>query len=547
LSLLGRPMTTTVDSAPNSAVRIYPPGSPERTALARELAIRAGEPIDARLYIDGSWRSGSPQPLTAPHDHTLRVASVHIAAEPDVNDAIDAALRAHATWSRTTLEERSAIFARAATLLEHERRDRINAATILGQSKSWHQAEIDAACETIDFITFNIRFAQQLQQQQPISPVSASNSIDYRPLEGFVLAITPFNFTSIAANLPFAPALMGNVVVWKPSPRQAASAHVIVEIFAEAGLPPGVINVVYDEGPLTVSIALARREFAGLHFTGSTAVFSAIAANISANLSRYRETPRIVGETGGKNFVLAHPSADIDALAIDLIRGAFEYQGQKCSAASRAYVPASLWPRLRHALFDIASNIVPGNVADPATFMGAVISENAFVRLRDALAGALAAGAQLVCGGASDPTRGWFVAPTILQTTDPRSPTMTEELFGPILSVYVYDDGAFDTVLDLIDTTSIYALTGAIYARDEAAIARASARLRYAAGNLYINDKPTGAVVWQQPFGGGRASGTNDKAGSLLNLARWVSPRSIKRNFAVAIDWRYPHMLEAQS
>jgi 1-pyrroline-5-carboxylate dehydrogenase len=526
----------------NEVVRTYAPATPERASLARELTRQSASTTAALLHIDGAWRTGTPQAITAPHDHGITVANVHLATERDITDAIDAAMRAKASWSHTTLDERAAIFARAAALLQGAERDRINAATILGQSKSWHQAEIDAACETIDFITFNTHFAEQLVAMQPAAGSDATNELDYRPLEGFVLAITPFNFTSIAANLPLAPALMGNVVVWKPSPRQAAAAHVTMDIFRQAGLPPGVINLIYDEGPLAARVALARRDFAGLHFTGSTDIFAQLVGAIGTAHATYREMPRIVGETGGKNFVIAHPSADVASLAVDLVRGAFEYQGQKCSAASRAYIPASLWPALRDAMVDILQQIVPGNVADPATFMGAVISEASFERIENAIDGAVADGATVAFGGTCDRSTGWFVEPTILVTLNPRSSTMTRELFGPVLTVFIYADEAFDETLTLVDDTSPYGLTGSIYASDETVIAAASMRLRYAAGNLYINDKPTGAVVWQQPFGGSRASGTNDKAGSLLNLARWISPRNTKRRAGRSTDWRYPHM-----
>lgn len=526
----------------NELIRTYAPRTAERASLERELAHQAASPAQALMCIDGVWRVGAAQAMFAPHDHSLKVADVHFAAERDITDAIESALRARVQWSQTSLAERSAIFLRAAELLRGVERDRINAATILGQSKSWHQAEIDAACETIDFLNFNVHFAEQLSEMQPISPAGVSNTLDYRPLEGFVFAITPFNFTSIAANLPIAPALMGNVVVWKPSPRQAAAAHVTMGLLQAAGLPPGVINLVYDEGPLASRLVLARREFSGLHFTGSTDVFSTLVAHIGAAHRSYREMPRVVGETGGKNFVIAHPSANVDALAIDLVRAAFEYQGQKCSAASRAYIPASMWPALRASLCGILEEIVPGDVADPATFMGAVISEAAFVRLEGAIASAVADGAELVYGGRCDRSNGWFVQPTILETGAPRSATMTRELFGPVLTVFVYADDAFGETLDLVDQTSEYGLTGSIYSTDEGAIIEASTRLRYAAGNFYINDKPTGAVVWQQPFGGSRASGTNDKAGSLLNLTRWISPHNTKRNTIASTDWRYPHM-----
>jgi 1-pyrroline-5-carboxylate dehydrogenase len=511
-------------------VRTYAPGTPERARLATELAAIVHNPIDAQLYIGGVWRSGNPRPLFAPHDHSLQVAVVHGASERDVGDAIDAANCAHPNWSRTTQAERASVFLRAADLLEEDQwRDRITAATILGQSKSWHQAEIDAACETINSIRIGVQLAAQLNGHQPPSSAAIRNELEYRPLEGFVLAITPFNSTSIAAKHPIAPVLMGNVVVWKPSPRQAPSANVLMRLLHAAGLPPGAINLIDDEGPLSAQIALRRREFAGLHFAGSREVFNSLAAQMSSNLRTYREFPRLVGHSGGKTFVLAHRSADLDFLAVELIRGAFEYQGQRCSGISRAYIPQSLWPQLREKLRAIIAEIRPGDVADPATFMGAVISEQALRRLRSALNVAIDCGARVVTDGQLPHSSGWFFGPTILQTHDPRSTTMIQQIFGPILTVYVYADADFERTLDLIEATSMYGLAGAIYANDEQTIGVAA--LRFSAATFHINGSLTGDVC-RQPVGGSRAWSKNDTTGSMDNLAQWTSPRRVKRSFA---------------
>jgi 1-pyrroline-5-carboxylate dehydrogenase len=440
-------------------------------------------------------------------------------------------------------EERAAIFLRAAELMAGPWRDALNGSTILGQSKSVYQSEIDAACELIDFLRFNVAFTEEIYHGQPLSSDGVWNRTDYRPLEGFVLAISPFNFTAIGGNLGSAPAMLGNVVVWKPSEKQALSAHITMEIFREAGLPDGVINLVHGDGALVTDVAMAHQDFAGLHFTGSADVFKLLWKKAAANLDRYRGYPRIVGEAGGKDFVIAHPSADATAVAVGLARGSFEYQGQKCSAASRAYIPRSIWPAVRDELVAIAEGITMGDVGDLSTFMGAVIDAGAFARHREAIAAARGAhGVEILLGGGTDDSEGWFVEPTVIVTDNPKYDTMERELFGPILTIYVYEDAAWSETLRLVDETSPYALTGAVFSRDRKATGEALHALRNAAGNFYINDKPTGAVVGQQPFGGARASGTNDKAGSSLNLLRWLSPRSLKETFVSPLDWRYPHM-----
>jgi 1-pyrroline-5-carboxylate dehydrogenase len=527
----------------NEPVRAYAPGSAERAALAERLGALAKERVEARLRIGGEWvATADTFPVVAPHRHEQVLADVSAAGERHVRDAIDAAARARRDWAALPQADRSAVFLRAAELLAGPWRDTLNAATILGQSKSVYQAEIDAACELIDFWRFNCAYAEQLQADQPLSAQGTWNRMDYRPLEGFVLALSPFNFTSIAANLPTAPALLGNTVLWKPSEKQALAAHWTMELLLAAGLPDGVVNLVHGDGALVSDVALSCPDLAGLHFTGSTQVFKALWRRCADNLDRARAYPRVVGETGGKDFVVAHPSADVAALVVGLGRGAFEYQGQKCSAASRAYVPRSLWPRVRDGLADLARSLPMGDPAELSTFLGAVISADAYHRLVDAVDGAVAAGAELLAGGDADDSVGWFVPPTVLVTEDPRSDTMVRELFGPVLTVFVYEDRDWHDTLRLVDTTSPYGLTGAIFATDRGAIAEALSALRDAAGNVYVNDKPTGAVVGQQPFGGGRASGTNDKAGSVLNLARWVSPRVVKETFVPATDWRYPHV-----
>ncbi len=536
----------TVPRPRNEPVRSYEPGSQERASLEAELGRMGKECITAPLRIGDEWvETGVTFPVRAPHRRELVLADVHAAGDVEVTKAIDAALAASRDWAAIPWHERAAVFLRAAELLTGPWRDRINAATMLGQSKSVQQSEIDAACELADFWRFNAAFAQGLYGRQPSSAPGSWNRMDYRPLEGFVLAITPFNFTSIAGNLPTAPALMGCVSLWKPSEKQALAAHHLMELLIRAGLPGGVVNLLHGDGAAISDIAMAHPGFAGLHFTGSTAVLRALWRKAGERIATYRNYPRIVGESGGKDFVLAHRSADLGALTVALGRGAFEYQGQKCSAPSRAYVPRSLWLRLRDELADLARAIPMGDVADLKIFMGAVIDGTAFERLVSAIARARGAGAQLLAGGRADDREGWFVDPTVLVTDDPGSDTMTRELFGPVLTVFVYPDEpaeAWGETLELVDRTGPYALTGAVFAQDRGAIAEASERLRYAAGNFYVNDKPTGAVVGQQPFGGARASGTNDKAGSYLNLVRWVSPRVIKETFVPPTDWRYPHM-----
>jgi len=527
----------------NEPVRGYAPGSSERAALAERLTAMDKERVEARMRIGGEWVGGDETfPVVAPHRHEQVLADVHAASERHVHDAIAAARATAPAWAALAPSERATIFLRAAELLAGPWRDVVNASTILGQSKSVYQAEIDAACELIDFWRFNCAFAERIHAEQPESAAGMWNRMDYRPLDGFVLALTPFNFTSIAANLPTAPALMGNTVVWKPSEKQALSAHVTMELLIAAGLPDGVINLVHGDGALVSDVAMADPDFAGLHYTGSTAVFQALWAKAAAGLERKRSYPRIVGETGGKDFVVAHPSADVESLVVALGRGAFEYQGQKCSAASRAYIPRSLWPAVRDQLADLARSLPMGDPADLSTFMGAVISGDAYRRHVDAIDRAVADGAELLAGGHPDDAVGWFVPPTVLVTPDPRSDTMVRELFGPILTVFVYDDDEWGSTLDHIDQGTPYALTGAVFATDRAAVNEALIVLRGAAGNIYINDKPTGAVVGQQPFGGSRMSGTNDKAGSVLNLVRWVSPRTVKETFVPATDWRYPHV-----
>jgi 1-pyrroline-5-carboxylate dehydrogenase len=528
----------------NEPVGSYAPGTPERRALRAELARMATGTIEITPRIGGARvETGKLARAAMPHRHAHTLATWHQAGPPEVERAIAAALAAYEEWSRMAWEDRAAIFLRAADLLAGPWRMRLNAATMLGQSKTAFQAEIDAACELIDFWRFNVHYMQEIYRAQPSSAPGTWNRLEHRPLEGFVFAVTPFNFTSIAGNLPTAPALMGNTVVWKPASSAVYSAHVIMELLDAAGLPPGVINMVPGPGAAIGDPVLASPHLAGIHFTGSTGTFQGMWETVGRNIRRYRAYPRVVGETGGKDFVFAHASADVDALAVALVRGAFEYQGQKCSAASRAYIPASLWPRVQERLLAQVAEIRMGDVADFTNFMGAVIDEHAFASIRHHLDGARGSrDARILAGGGADGRAGWFIEPTVVQVTRPDLPVMTEEIFGPVLTVYVYDDAALDATLALCDRGSPYALTGAIFARDRAAIAGMSAALTHAAGNFYINDKPTGAVVGQQPFGGGRASGTNDKAGSPLNLLRWVSPRTIKETFVPATDFRYPFM-----
>jgi 1-pyrroline-5-carboxylate dehydrogenase len=528
----------------NEPVLDYGPGSPERESLAAWIAGQHGVVAEIPLVIGGREEKGEGSFVQrSPHRRHREIARVQAAGPAQVEAAMAAAARARPAWAALSFEDRAAIFLRAAEMMAGPYRDVLNGSTIVGQSKSVFQAEIDAACELIDFLRFNVHFAEAIYEGQPFSGEGTWNRLDYRPLEGFVLALTPFNFTAIGGNLPTAPAIMGNVVLWKPSEKQALSAHYTMEVLRKAGLPDGVINVVHGDGAAVSDVAMAHRDFGGLHFTGSAGVFRALWKKAADNLDTYRSYPRIVGEAGGKDFVVAHPSAEPDALVVALGRGAFEYQGQKCSAASRAYIPRSLWPRVRDGLADLVEELSMGDVEDLSTFMGAVIDEGAFRKHREAIEAARAAsGVEILVGGGTDDSEGWFVEPTVLVTEDPRYDTMERELFGPILTIFVYDDARWDETLELVDSTSPYGLTGAVFARDRGAIAEATRALRNAAGNFYVNDKPTGAVVGQQPFGGARASGTNDKAGSHLNLLRWVSPRALKETFVPPTDWRYPHM-----
>jgi 1-pyrroline-5-carboxylate dehydrogenase len=535
--------TFRVPTPVNEPVRAYAPGSAERQALQAAVAEQRVTRVEAPNVIDGKdVLTGDTFVQRAPHDHRLELAEVHAAGAGELQRAIDAAVAAQHDWAAMAFADRAAIFLRAADLLAGPWRDTINAATILGQSKSVQQAEIDAACELIDFLRFNVSYAERLLSEQPASVDGEWNRLDLRPLEGFVLAITPFNFTAIAGNLPTAPAIVGNTVVWKPSEKQALAAHHTMRLLQAAGLPDGVINLVHGDGAKAAEVAMADPRFAALHFTGSEAVLSSLWQRVGSNVSQYRSFPRIVGESGGKDFVLAHPSARLDPLVVALGRGAFEYQGQKCSAASRAYLPRSLWSRLRDPLVDVATTMTMGDVGtDLSTFMGAVISESAFRIHADAIERARAEGAEVLVGGNPDDSDGWFVPPTVLVTDDPRSHSMTTELFGPILTVFVYGDDEWEAMLPEVDQATRYALTGAIFAEDRTVLTEASEALRHTAGNLYLNDKPTGSVVSRQPFGGARRSGTNDKAGSVFNLLRWVSPRAIKETWDAPSDWRYPH------
>ncbi len=537
---------TNVPAPVNEPVKTYAPGSPERSALEAKIKELGGETIDLTQTIGGEQRPGGGNPIEVvePHNHRHTLGTLHNSTDDDVRRAIEAAREAAPAWRALSFDDRAAIILKAADLLAGPWRSTINAATVLGQSKNPLQAEIDAACELIDFWRFNVHYARQLLTEQPGSSPGVWNRMEYRPLEGFVLAITPFNFTSIAANLPTAPALMGNTVVWKPSPTQQFAAHFTMRLLEAAGLPPGVINLVTGDGAGVSNVALAHPDLAGIHFTGSTATFQHLWRTVGENIGGYRTYPRLVGETGGKDFVLAHPSADPAVLRTALIRGAFEFQGQKCSAASRAYVPRSIWSRLRDDLCDEVEALTMGNVAeDLSLFMGAVIDKRAFAKHADAIHRARHTGSvNLLAGGDTDDGEGWFVRPTVLESTDPEDEIFTKEYFGPILGVYVYDDLHFETVMHQMEGVSDYGLTGSIIAQDRHAIATAETALRFAAGNFYINDKPTGAVVGQQPFGGARASGTNDKAGSIFNLIRWVNARTIKETFAPPTDHRYPHM-----
>ena len=530
----------------NEPVLNYTAGSSEKRELKSQLREFASGSVDIPLIVGGrEVRTGDLGCCVLPHDHRTQIATYHRGDVASVHEAIDAAAAARADWSAMPWEARTAIFLKAAELLAGRYRPILNAATMLNQSKTVVQAEIDAACELIDFWRFNASYLPEIYGQQPESAPGMWNYVEYRALEGFIFAVTPFNFTSIAGNLPTSPALMGNTVVWKPASTAVFAAYWLMKLFEEAGLPPGVINLVPGSGGQIGEPAMAHRSLGGVHFTGSTEVFQGMWRTVGANITSYQGYPRIVGETGGKDFVFAHASADVDELAISLIRGAFEYQGQKCSAASRAYIPESLWSRLRDRLVDEIETIPYGDIGDFTNFMGAVIDKVTFDKLQGYIDRARTdSDADVLCGGMCDDSIGYFISPTIIQAHNPRYVTMETELFGPVLTVYVYKDQEYEQALELCDRTSPYALTGAIFGTDRAAINLASDRLRHAAGNFYINDKPTGAVVGQQPFGGARASGTNDKAGSSLNLLRWVSTRTTKETFTPARDYRYPHMQE---
>ncbi|PRY43883.1 L-glutamate gamma-semialdehyde dehydrogenase [Umezawaea tangerina] len=537
---------TSVPEPVNEPIRSYEPGSPDRESLRRRITELEGVRHELTTTIGGEQRmaGGDRVEVVQPHDHHHVLGVTAQATREDVAEAVQAAKDAAPAWQDLPFDERAAVLLRAADLLAGPWRDTLNAATVLGQSKTVQQAEIDAACELVDFLRFDVHFARRLLAEQPISSPGVWNRFDHRPLDGFVVAITPFNFTAIAGNLPLAPALLGNTVVWKPSPTQQLAAHFTMRLLEAAGLPPGVVNMVTGDGAAVSEVALTDRDFAGLHFTGSTATFKALWRTMADNLDTYRSYPRVVGETGGKDFVVAHPSADPASLVTALVRGAFEYQGQKCSAASRAYVARSLWDGgVRDLLADTTRTLSYGDVTDFSHFGGAVIDGRAFAKHKGALLMANAStSVEVLAGGGCDDSAGYFVEPTVLVGTDPHHALFTTEFFGPILTVHVYDDADYTTTLDLVDSSTPYALTGAVFARDRAAIDEAHRHLRFAAGNFYVNDKPTGAVVGQQPFGGSRGSGTNDKAGSVLNLTRWTSPRSVKETFVPPTDHTYPHM-----
>lgn len=535
-----------VPAPKNEPVLDYTPGSKEKVELKEMLSSLRSQVIDIPMYIGGEEvRTDNKKAISPPHDHKHIIAHYHQGDSTHVDLAINAALNAKEEWENLSWEHRASIFLKAADLIAGPYRARINAATMLGQSKNAYQAEIDAACELIDFLRFNVSYMTQIYAQQPESSPNIWNRVEQRPLEGFVFALTPFNFTAISGNLPTAPALMGNVVVWKPSRTQIYSAQVLVEIFKEAGVPDGVINMVLVDGPTIAQGVLNHPDFAGIHFTGSTRVFHSIWETIGKNIANYKTYPRIVGETGGKDFILAHSSADAKEVATGIVRGAFEYQGQKCSAASRAYVPNNLWDDIKAYMLKDLGNIKMGGTEDFTNFINAVIDEKSF----DKLAGFIDAAKEdpavkIIAGGNYDKSKGYFIEPTVILTEDPNYVTMCEELFGPVMTIYVYKAENYDDAIYLVDNTSTYALTGAIFAKDRYVIDYTAKKLKNAAGNFYINDKPTGAVVGQQPFGGARASGTNDKAGSMINLLRWVSPRTIKETFVTPTDYRYPFLAE---
>ena len=531
----------------NEPVLSYAPGTRERAELKQTVKDMAGHPIEIPVVIGGKEiRTGRTVDAVMPHCHRHVLAKVHQAGPGEVAGAVAAARAAWREWSNSSLTDRAAVFLKAADLLATRRRAAVNAATMLGQSKTAHQAEIDAACELIDFWRFNVHFAEQIHAEQPVSSPGTWNALDYRALEGFVYAISPFNFTSIGGNLSSAPAIMGCTVVWKPAATAAYSNYFLLKIMEEAGLPPGVVNFVPGPASTISEGLIADRHLGGIHFTGSTEVFQSLWKQVATNLGGYADYPRLVGETGGKDFILAHASADVDALATALVRGAYEYQGQKCSAASRAYIPDTIWPKVKERVLAMMAAIKVGDPADFTNFMGAVIDRKAFTKIKEYIDGAKSdAKVKVLFGGGCDDADGYFVQPTLIQVEDPAYRTMCEEIFGPVLTLYVYPERQWAETLALVERTSPYALTGAVFAQDRRAVTEAQAALRYAAGNFYVNDKPTGAVVGQQPFGGARASGTNDKAGSLLNLVRWTSARTVKENFVPPRDPTYPFMAEA--
>ncbi len=532
--------------AVNEPVKSYAPNSPEKAAVLEAYKKMWNETIDVPLYIGSDEiRTGNTKNMTAPHDHKHSVGKYHLADKQHIELAIANALEAKAKWAAMAWEQRAAIFLKAAELIAGPYRARINAATMIAQSKTIYQAEIDASCELIDFLRFNVEFMTQIYNDQPKSNSDMWNRLEYRPLEGFVYAITPFNFTAIAANLPASAAMMGNVVVWKPSDSQVFSAKIIIDVFKEAGVPDGVINVVFGDAQMITDTVLASPDFAGIHFTGSTHVFKDIWAKIGSKINHYKTYPRIVGETGGKDFIIAHPSANVKQVATGIVRGAFEFQGQKCSAASRAYIPRSLWNDIKNQLITDVKSMKIGSPEDFSNFITAVIHEGSFDKLATYIDQAKKdADAEIIVGGNYDKTKGYFIEPTIIVTTNPKYTTMETELFGPVMTIFVYEDADWHKTLKLVDETSEYALTGAVFSQDRYAVEEATLALQNAAGNFYINDKPTGAVVGMQPFGGARASGTNDKAGSALNLLRWVSPRTIKETFVTPENYRYPFLAE---
>ena len=535
-----------VPKAVNEPVKSYAPNSPERAAVLAAYTTMWNQKIDVPNYIGSDEiRTGNTKNMTAPHDHKHVVGTYHLAEKVHIENAITTALEARKNWAATPWEHRAAIFLKAAELIAGPYRAKINAATMIAQSKNIYQAEIDASCELIDFLRYNVEFMTQIYNDQPKSNSDVWNKVEYRPLEGFVYAITPFNFTAIAGNLPSSAALMGNVVVWKPAATQVYSANVIMQIFKEAGLPDGVINMVMGDSSMVSEVLLSSPYLAGVHFTGSTEVFNDIWAKIGTNISNYKSYPKIVGETGGKDFIIAHPSANVKQVATGISRGAFEFQGQKCSAASRGYIPKSIWPAVQSQLVADLKSMKMGSPEDMSNFITAVISEASFDKLARYIDQAKKdADAEIIIGGNYDKSKGYFIEPTVIVTTNPKYVTMETELFGPIMTLYVYDDAKWKETLALVDSTSQYALTGAVFSQDRYAIVEATSALQNAAGNFYINDKPTGAVVGMQPFGGARASGTNDKAGSMQNLLRWVSPRTIKETFVTPEDYRYPFLGE---